>query len=47
LISACAFLGLIVLLQFVRKSPSKKAPKGLPSTEEDEWFGKYMSTDEN
>ena len=47
LISACAFLGLVVLLQFVRKSPSKKAPKGLPSTEEDEWFGKYMSTDEN
>lgn len=47
LISACALLGLLVLLLLVRKSPSKKAPKGLPSTEEDQWFGKYMSQDEN
>ena len=43
LISACALLGLLVVLQLVRKSSSKKAPKGLPSIEEDEWFGKYMS----
>ena len=47
LIAVCALLGLLVLLQFVRRSPSKKAPKGLPSIEEDEWFGKYMSQDEN
>ena len=43
LISVCALLGLLVLLLLIRKSPSKKAPKGLPSIEEDEWFGKYMS----
>ena len=42
LISVCALLALMVLL-LVRKSSSKKAPKGLPSIEEDEWFGKYMS----
>ena len=47
LMAVCALLGLLVLLQFVRRSPSKKAPKGLPSSEEDEWFGKYMSQDEN
>ena len=43
LISVCALLGLLVLFLLIRKSPSKKAPKGLPSIEEDEWFGKYMS----
>ena len=43
LISLCALLGLLVLFLLIRKSPSKKAPKGLPSIEEDEWFGKYMS----
>tara|TARA_B100000530_G_scaffold14814_1_gene10461 strand:+ start:190 stop:1608 length:1419 start_codon:yes stop_codon:yes gene_type:complete len=43
LISVCALLALLVLLLLVRKSSSKKAPKGLPSIEEDEWFGKYMS----
>jgi len=46
LISVCALLGLLVVLLLVRTSP-KKAPKGLPSTEEDAWFGKYMSQDEN
>lgn len=47
LIAACALLGVLVLLQIVRKSPSKKAPKGLPTSEEDDWFGKYMSEGEN
>ena len=46
LISACALLSLLVVLLLVRTSP-KKAPKGLPSTEEDAWFGKYMTQDEN
>ena len=43
LISVCALLSLLVLLLLVRKPSSNKAPKGLPSIEEDEWFGKYMS----
>ena len=47
LISVCALLGILVLLLLVRRSPSQKAPKGLPSTEEDEWFGKYMNENEN
>lgn len=47
LISACALLGLLVVLLLARNSPSKKASKGLPSSDEDEWFGKYMSQDEN
>ena len=47
LISVCALLGILVLLLLVRKSPSQKAPKGLPSIEEDEWFGKYMNENEN
>lgn len=47
LISACAILGGLVLLLLSRGSLSKKAPKGLPSSEEDEWFGKYMSEGEN
>ncbi len=46
LIAACALLGVLVLLLLVRK-PSKKAPKGLPSVEEDEWFGTYISEDQN
>ena len=42
LIAAGALIGVLVLLLLVRK-PAKKAPKGLPSIEEDGWFGKYVS----
>jgi hypothetical protein len=42
LIGAGALIGVLVLLLLVRK-PAKKAPKGLPSVEEDAWFGKYVS----
>ena len=42
LVAAGAIIGVLVLLLLVRK-PAKKAPKGLPSIEEDGWFGKYVS----
>ena len=41
LIVACAVLLLLVLVLLNRGSKSK-APKGLPTPEEDEWFGNYM-----
>ena len=37
-----ALLGVLVLLLLVRGSP-KKAPRGLPTTEEDQWFEKFYN----
>ncbi|MBF13903.1 MAG: hypothetical protein CMA97_00085 [Euryarchaeota archaeon] len=42
LIGVCALLGVLVLLLLVRGSP-KKAPRGLPTAEEDQWLANYVN----
>ena len=42
LIGVIAVLGALVLFLLVRGS-SKKVPRGLPKTEEDQWFSNYLS----
>jgi hypothetical protein len=42
LIGVIAVLGALVLFLLVRGS-SKKVPRGLPTTEEDQWFSNYVS----
>ena len=42
LIGVIAVLGALVLFLLVRGS-SKKMPRGLPTTEEDQWFSNYLS----
>ena len=42
LIGVIAVLGALVLFLLVRGS-SKKVPRGLPTTEEDQWFSNYLS----
>ena len=42
LIGVIAVLGALVLFLLVRGSP-KKVPRGLPTTEEDQWFSNYVS----